>query len=423
MVVSSKSTVSKPTDLKPKPSPAAAAKPPAETIHHRGAPSILFTAFEPSGDAHAAPVIKELLTRVPSLKVYAWGGPLMEQAGATILGRTADDGAMGLGALKRARSVRKEIKRIKQWSRQYRVLAHVAVDSPAANFPICKVMKRTGARIVHLVAPQMWAWGRWRIGKLRRLTDLVLCLLPFEEQWFNDRGVPAKFIGHPVMNRPVDPNELREHMHGLPQGAPRVAIFPGSRSHEVRANIRLLVNAYTELQGRHAGMTGVIVAANPGLAKIVRKKIKVFPTGLHMVTGQTDATIAWCDLALAVSGTITLDIARQRKPMVGVYKSGLITWLGAKVLVRSYVLLPNIIADREIVPEFAPHVGGSMPIVKAASRYILDSKNAANQAEELNRVCLRFANKKPAEEAARLIIKMLKDGMVETAKKQNSPSA
>jgi len=156
----------------------------------------------------------------------------------------------------------------------------------------------------------------------------------------------------------------------------------------------------------------------------VRKKIKVFPSGMHMTTAQasggTDAAIAWCDLALAVSGTITLDIARQRKPMVGVYKSGLITWLGAKLLVRSYVLLPNIIADREIVPEFAPHIGGAMPIVKAASRYILDSKNAANQAEELNRVCLRFANKKPAEEAARLIIKILKDGMVETAKNQNA---
>jgi lipid A disaccharide synthetase len=98
-------------------------------------------------------VIRELLRLVPSLKVYAWGGPKMEQAGATLLGRTAEDGAMGLGALKRARSVRREIKRIKQWCREYRVIAHVAVDSPAANWPICKALKKTGARIIHLVAP------------------------------------------------------------------------------------------------------------------------------------------------------------------------------------------------------------------------------------------------------------------------------
>lgn len=424
----SKSAAAKPAA--PAPAGAKATANVSEQVH-RGQASILFTAFEPSGDAHAAPVIKELLTRVPQLKVYAWGGPKMEAAGATILGRTADDGTMGLGALKKVFAVRREVKRIRQWSKQYRVLAHIAVDSPAANFPICKVMKKTGARIIHLVAPQMWAWGGWRIGKLRRLTDLVLCLLPHEEQWFNDRGVTARFIGHPMMNRELDPIQLRERMHGLPQGAPRIALFPGSRSQEVKANIRLLVNAYTELHGRHAGMTGVIVAANQNLAKIVRKKIKVFPSGLHMITAwgeegkaegeasvssvsAVDTAVAWCDLALAVSGTITMDITRQRKPMVGVYRKGIISWLGAKLLIRSYCLLPNIVADREIVPEFVPHVGGVMPIVKAASKYLLDSKNVANTAEELNRVCLRFANKKPAEEAARYIIKIIKDGTLDS---------
>lgn len=382
---------------------------------------MLFTAFEPSGDAHAAPVIQELLRRAPQLRVYAWGGPRMEQAGATMLGRTADDGAMGLGSLRRVRLVRREIKRIKQWIREYRVLVHVPVDSPAANFPLCKAVQKSGARIVHLVAPQLWAWGGWRIRKLRRFTSLVLCLLPHEEQWFNERGVPAKFIGHPALNRVFNEEELREHMHGLPQGAPRIAIFPGSRTQEARANIRLLVNTFIELQGRHAGMAGVIVAANQACAKIVRRKIKVFPSGLHMVTGQADAAIGWCDLALAVSGTITLDIARQRKPMIGVYKTGPLSWLIRKLLVRGYILLPNIIAGREIVPEFAPHLGGVGPIVKTASRYLLDSKNAANQSEELNRVCLRFTNKKPAQEATGLIIKIIKDGMLQDAPAKPKP--
>jgi lipid-A-disaccharide synthase len=212
-------------------------------------------------------------------------------------------------------------------------------------------------------------------------------------------------------------------MHGLPQGAPRIAIFPGSRSQEVRANIRMLVNVYNELQGRHAGMTGVIVAANQDMAKIVRRKIKVFPTGLHMVVGQKDAVIGWCDLALAVSGTITLDIARQKKPMIGVYRTGLISWLGAKLLVRGYFLLPNRIAEREIVPEFVPHLGGAMSIVKVASQYLLDSKNSANQSEELHRVLLRFAGKRPAEEATQLIIQMLKDGMVDAPKVAKAPAS
>ena len=92
-------------------------------------------------------------------------------------------------------------------------------------------------------------------------------------------------------------------------------------------------------------------------------------------------------MALAVSGTVSLDITRQRKPMVGVYRTSVFTWLASKLIVRTpYRLLPNIIADREIVPEFVPYAGGPMPIVKAASKYLLDSKNAANQAEELGRV-------------------------------------
>lgn len=391
--------------------------PPPESVQsapaHRGQASILFTAFEPSGDAHAAPVIAELLRRAPKLKIYAWGGPKMQEAGATLLGQTADDGAMALGSLKHIRAVRREIKRIKQWIKEYRVLVHVAVDSPAANFPICKAVRQTGARVVHLVAPQLWAWGRWRIGKLRKLTNLVLCVLPFEEQWFNDRGIPAKFIGHPAINRPHDEAELREHMHGLPQGAPRIAIFPGSRSQEVRANIRLLVAVFTELQARHAGMAGVIVAANQKLAKLVRKKIKVFPSGMHMVVGQSQEAIGWCDLALAVSGTISLDIARHRKPMIGLYKTSVFSWLASKLVLRTrYRLLPNIIADREIVPEFVPHAGGPMPIVKQATKYLLDSKHAAVQSEELARIVQCFANRKPAPEAAALIMQVVTKGAI-----------
>lgn len=370
--------------------------------------AILFTAFEPSGDALGAPVIRRLLRNNPKLKIYAWGGPLMEQAGAKVLQQTVEAGAMGLSALRRAREVRQEVKRIKQWASEHRVVAHIPVDSPAANFPITKVMRKAGARVIHLAAPQLWAWGRWRLGKLRRRTDLVLCLLPFEEQWFNERRIPAKFIGHPAINRRIDLSQLRERMHGLPRGAPRVVIFPGSRAQEVRANTRLLVSVYNELQGRHSGMGGVIVAANPKLARLIRRRINVFPVGLHMVTGTTDAAIAWCDLALAVSGTITLDITVQRKAMIGVYKTGILSWLLAKLILRTpFRLLPNIIAEREIVPEFVPYVGGPDAIVKQATRYLSDSKNAAVMSEELHRVCLRFANRNPAEEAAKLIAKVI----------------
>ncbi len=382
--------------------------PPSEA---KGQAAILFTAFEPSGDAHAAPIIAELLKQVPHLKIFAWGGPLMEQAGATLVGRTAEDGSMGLSALSKIAAVRKEIRRIRRWAQEYRVLAHVPVDSPAANFPICKVLRKQGARTIHLVAPQLWAWGRWRLAKLRRRTDLVLCLLPFEEPWFNDRKIPARFIGHPAINRSIDAEDLRSRTYGFPQGTPRMAIFPGSRTQEVKANLGLLMACYNELQGRQSGLSGLIVAANEDIAKLVRKKIKVFPTGLSMILGMRDEAIQWSDMNLAVSGTITLHITRQRKAMVGVYRTGLLSWLIAKLILRTrFVLLPNIIADREVVPEFAPHIGGPLPIVNELSHFMQDSKNVANQSEELQRVCSRFANKRPAEEGAKAIIRVIKTG-------------
>ncbi len=371
----------------------------------------LFTAFEPSGDSHAAPIIKALLERQPDMKIFAWGGPKMAEAGATVVEQTCDHAAMGISSLGAATRVRRHIGEIRRWSKQYKVLAHVAVDSPAANFPVCAFMKKTGARIIHLVAPQLWAWGSWRTGKLRKLTDAVLCILPFEQEWFSTRGIPAVFIGHPTINRPIDDAGIRERAGSLPSGSPRIAIFPGSRAQEVSANIRLLVSSFIELQGRHQGMSGLIVAASNDMAKLVRKRVSVFPTGLHMTVGGVDAAAAWCHLALAVSGTVTMDIALQRKPMIGIYKTDLISWLGAKIFVRTpFKLLPNIVAGREIVNEFVPYVGGTGPIVDAATKLLKDSKVAALQSEELARMVLRFRGHDPAAEGADAILKVMRTG-------------
>jgi len=383
-----------------------------------GHAALLFTAFEPSGDAHAAPVIRQLRAARPDLTIYAWGGPRMAAAGATLIEDTVGDPAMGLGAIRKARSISKHTARIRRWSRAYRVLGHVAVDSPAANWAICKHMKKTGARVTHLVAPQVWAWGRWRVRKLRRCTDLVLCLLPFEEQFFTERGIPSKFIGHPRINRELDEATIRALRQDLPGGTPRIAIFPGSRPAEITANVVLLARVFEELRSRHATASGLIVAASPEIARRVRRKLPEFPTGLHMATSTLerdllDAAIDWSDVCLAVSGTVSMDITRHRRPMVGVYKTNPLSVLGAKLLLRTpHRLLPNIIAGRAIVPEFVPYAGGPGPVAAEAARILGDSKIATIQTEELGRVLYRYAHRKPDEEAARLIVKLITRGSI-----------
>jgi lipid-A-disaccharide synthase len=382
---------------------------PAHGDDRRKRGAILFTAFEPSGDAHAAPVIAELKARDPGIVIYAWGGPKMEEAGATLISSTCDDGAMGLDGFKKIAAVRSEHQKLKRWSTQHRVAVHVPVDSPAANFPVAQFLKPRGVRVAHLVAPQLWAWGPWRAKKLRACTDCVMCLLPFEEQWFKSRQIPAKFIGHPVINRELDRDEVNQRMRSLPSGSPKILLLPGSRSSEVSRNIRLLVGAFIELSDRNRGTAGLIVAANERLARQIRERVVDMPIGLHVVVGEIDAGVAWCDIALTVSGTVSLDLTRQHRPMVGVYRTGLISWLGAKIMLRTpHRLLPNILAGRRIVPEFVPAPPWISPrtIVEAATPFLKDSKNMAIAAEELRRVAQRFQGRDPAHAAADIILRL-----------------
>ena len=366
---------------------------------------VLFTAFEPSGDAHAAPVIAALKAMAPDIEIVAWGGPQMERAGATMIERTADDGAMGLSALSKIASVKKTQNAIRQWAQARRVTVHVPVDSPAANFAIAKFMKARGVRVCHLVAPQLWAWGPWRLNKLRRCTDLVLCLLPFEQEWFRSRRVPAKFIGHPVINRILDQAQIDAQSNELPKGSPKVLLLPGSRSSEVKRNLPLLLKVFSDIQHNHRRAIAIMVTANDSLARLVRERVPTLPPGVLLMTGKLDAAISWSEIALCVSGTVSLDLLRQAKPMVGMYRTGLLSVIGANIMLSMpNRLLPNILAGKRVVPEFVPCLGRAGPISAAVEELLVDQSRLRETANALRMLLPAFQGKRPDIEAAEAII-------------------
>lgn len=372
---------------------------------------ILFTAFEPSGDDHAAPVVAELRRRHPALRIAAWGGAKMERAGAEIVERTGDDAVMGLPGLAKIREHGRINDRVEAWMAANRPTVHVPVDSPAANFPICRVSRARGVKVVHLVAPQIWAWGRWRIHKLRRLTDMVLCLLPFEEGFFQKRDVPARFIGHPLFDEMPDLASLDQRAAAFGEGSPRLALMPGSRPSELRKSFPLLLEAFRQLRRAYPGAAGVVAATKPAVADELRRAAAAmggWPEGLRLASGDTDAVIRWCDLALVKSGTITLQIARQNKPMVVFYKSSRLLYylLGKWIVSTKYFTLPNVLAHREIVPELVPHFGGEAEIVEAARALIDAPERARTQQEELARVVELFRGRNAAAAAADAIEEM-----------------
>jgi lipid-A-disaccharide synthase len=374
-------------------------------------PAILFTAFEPSGDLHAAAVIAQLRRTHPDVQIYAWGGHRMERAGAEVLERTGENAVMGLPGIEKIREHRRLNERIGAWMRENKVRVHVPVDSPAANFPICSIAKGMGVKVVHLVAPQVWAWGTWRIRKLRRLTDLVLCLLPFEEGWFTTRGVPARFIGHPLFDEPLDFPALDEAASSFPDGKQKLALMPGSRPSELTNNFPLMLEAFRRLKAVRPGLTGLIASINEPVDKRLRAiagESGGWPEGLHSVADMTDAVIRWADVSLVVSGTVTLQIAKQGCPMVVFYKSNPVLYycLAKWLLSTRYFALPNLIAGREVVPELIPHFGGAPPIASATGKLFDSPEQARIQREDLGGIVERFQGKRASEEAAREIAAM-----------------
>ncbi|MBL4698577.1 MAG: hypothetical protein JKX70_07070, partial [Phycisphaerales bacterium] len=254
--------------------------------NHADQPAVLFTAFEPSGDDHAAAVICALRELSPDIKIYAWGGRKMQAAGAEVIEITGDNAVIGLPGLAKIKEHQRINATIEKWLDEHKVRVHIPVDSPAANFPVCKLTKARGVRVVHMVAPQLWAWAPWRIRKLRRLTDHVMCVLPFEEKWFKSRGVDATFIGHQLYDEPLDVQALDKQIESWERGEQNIALMPGSRPGEMRKNFPLLLGAYIKLANEHPQMRGLVAATRqeiePALRKIAHDAGLVWPESLDI---------------------------------------------------------------------------------------------------------------------------------------------
>ncbi len=369
-------------------------------------PGLLFTAFEPSGDDHASAVIAELRARHPDLPIYAWGGPKMKRAGATIIERTGDDAVMGVPGFKKIIEHQGINARIDEWLHRHEILAHIPVDSPAANTPICEITRRHGCKVVHLVAPQIWAWGRWRIHKLRRLTDLVLCMFPFEEVFFRRRHVPARFIGHFLFDKQLDLDALDRRSAIYGEGSPRIAMMPGSRPKELERNFPIILDAYAAIKKAHPAAAGVVAATSDAVADRLRAMARAtsggWPESVKVFVQDTDAVVRWCDLALVKSGTVTLQVAKQTKPMVVFYKktNPLFYMVARSVVATKVFALPNLLARRQIVPEFIPHFGGAGPIIRAAEELLTNPQAADTQRQDLADVIAPLHHGSAARNAA-----------------------
>jgi len=418
-------------------------------------PAYLFTAFEPSGDAHAAPVIRALKERQPEAVIVATGGPKMEAAGATMLAETVGKAAMGLSAAGRFFEHRQVMKQVRGWLDEHGDTLHalIPVDSPAANWSLCALVRkqRPEAKVYHLVAPQLWAWGAGRVKKLKRLSDHVLCLLPFEPDWFAQHGMPATFIGHPLFepgassgsggesgqrrrviaegvgpdhppDRPPDqPRDQPDHappstlntQHSTPPSTPhtpRLALLPGSRAAEVAKNWPTMLAAFTALRGSGLDVHATVAAHTDATAQRVGESLNdSMRPHVTIETGKIEQVLDTTDAALVVSGTASLQTAAHRRPMVVLYNVNPVAWhvVGRHLIQTRTFSLPNLISDHlglgRVVPEFVPHFGDPRPIAAAVGQLLTDEAARERQAQAFDRIAARFAGHDYAQEAAGIV--------------------
>ena len=283
----------------------------------------------------------------------------------------------------------------KHWPDQGPVV-HIPVDSPAAQFRITPAFRARGGKTVHWVAPKIWA-RRWdgRLPKLRRQTDALACLFPFEAEWFARRGLPATFVGHPSFSRTIEAAPTP----GLPETTHRVAILPGSRSQEVRDNLPLMLEVMDRLRSE-MDLSGVIVAADPRAAQQIES---LNENRYPVCTGDIDGVLAWSSFAFAVSGTVTLDVARHRRPGLGIYACGLAFRMIAKMLIRGMVLPPNLVLGREAMPELAPIPMDSGLVLYAVRTLLNDDQALRAQVEAWDELHTMYEGHDPGAGVADLV--------------------
>lgn len=310
-----------------------------------GPPRIFVSAGEPSGDAHAAAVVRAMRRRWPDATIDAFGGPALEAAGATV--RFPMEQYTVIGFFEVIGKIPAHLRLLRECARDFRAGRYdlvLPVDYPGFNIRLAEAARKAGVRSLYYVAPQLWAWRPGRARRFAAAVDGVAVILPFEPEFFARVGIRAEFVGHPLVEEPRPDRGAARAALGLGAEERAVAVFPGSRGQEV-ARLWPLFRETTARLRASGAVTRVLIAG----------------TGDHEYPGSTDAVVvrgnarlvlAAADAALVKSGTTTLEAALAGTPMVVSYRVHPITAaIARRVMTVQWISLVNLVAGRAVVPE------------------------------------------------------------------------
>jgi lipid-A-disaccharide synthase len=282
--------------------------------------------------------------------------------------------------------------------------AVVLIDYPGFNLRLAYALRRQSRqqKIIYYISPQVWAWNRGRIKKMARFLDLMLCIFPFEADLYNKSGLHAIFVGHPMLER------LRSQRIDIKRDPNLIGLFPGSRLPEVRKIFPVMLESVPELRKRNRNMHFEVAAASQGLAvgmsEILDRHVRD-PQVVQIKVGETAAIMQRASAGIVASGSATLEAAYFRLPFVLVYKVAWPTYLAARLVVKvKYLGMPNVLAERDVVPEFIQHRAKPEAIAKGAWQLTEDTGAREQMISEFDAIVGKLGVGEASEKAAAAIV-------------------
>jgi lipid-A-disaccharide synthase len=375
--------------------------------------TIYFAAGEVSADNHGAALMHSLRELCPGLKFIGRGGPRMQQiAGAQFRNWIGEAAVLGLWEVLRNYGYFRE--QFHQTLGEISVSkpdAVVLIDYPGFNLRLARALRRQSQnqKTIYYISPQVWAWNRGRIKKMARLIDLVLCIFPFEASLYSESGLRAVFVGHPMIEN------LETQKIETARDPTLIGLFPGSRLREVRKIFPVMIEAARLLLRTNPGLRFRVAAASEGLAREMNEMLRSGQSetqqAIEIMFGQTAALMQQAWAGIVASGSATLEAAYFRMPFVLIYKVAWPTYIAARLVVNvDYLGMPNLLADKQVVPEFIQHEAKPSAIVKALQALMEDASVRDGMISEFDAIVGKLGGSGASDRAARAILQELNNG-------------
>lgn len=376
-------------------------------------PRILISAGEASGDLYASRLVAALKASRPDLDFFGCAGPRMIAEGVRPIAESRELGVVGLvEVLAHLPRIWGVFRKLRQTAADIRPDVAILTDSPDFHLPLATRLKRLGIPVVYLIAPQAWAWRTGRVHRMRRDIDRLLCIFPFEEPFFQQHGVRVRYIGHPL-SRMVRTSCTREEFcqrYGIPSDRRLYALLPGSRPGEAARHLPCLLAAANLLQRRHygsyvLGLPAGFQAGDENFWEPIRR------ASIQVIEGATWDLLAHSEVALAASGTVTIEAAILGTPMVTFYRVNALSWiLGRRLVKAPFLSMVNLVAGKEIVAELIQDRFTGDRLAAEASRLIENADARDAMRRDLAGVAAKLTStEEPMEAAASYVEQVLNE--------------